>query len=85
MPCFHFLVHGEVQTGDDGFEFPDLEAARHEAVRLVGEILAKEPQTFSSARVWGVDVTNCDGQLLLGLRLACVTGEDDVEARSRCP
>lgn len=68
MPRFHFNVHDGVGVPDDeGTELPNLEAARHEAVKLAGLLLQENAAEFWNGEQWDMDVTDERGLILFTL------------------
>jgi hypothetical protein len=59
MPRFFFHVEdGESYTDLQGTELPDIEAARHEAVRFAAALLHDQAERFWDSTEWRVRVTN---------------------------
>ena len=68
MPRYFFDVHDSLSMIDvDGTELPDLEAARHEAVRLVGALLKDDPSNFWNGEYWSVEVSDARRMVLFAL------------------
>lgn len=59
MSRFFFHVRDGADYVDlQGTELPDLDAARHEAVRFAGTLLIEKPDTFWAAGEWTMRVTD---------------------------
>jgi len=68
MPRFHFNVRDGSDLPDrDGTELPDLRSARREAVKLAGQLLLDQPETFWEGSDWHVAVTDETGLILFRL------------------
>jgi hypothetical protein len=68
MPRYFFNVtDGKSYPDTEGTELPDLDAARGEAFRTLGDIL-KNKDTWQSGE-WQIDIADVDGQGLLKLML----------------
>ena len=69
MPRFHFHSHsGSLHHDETGWEFDSVDDAQTEAVRLLGNILIDESESFAgSDNVWEVSVTDHIGQSLFKL------------------
>ncbi len=73
MPRYFFQVHdGAGTVDDDGMDFPDLAAARVEAVRLGGAILRDQAERFVEAQDWHLEVTDAAGLILFTLWFAAI-------------
>jgi hypothetical protein len=65
MPRFHFNIYdGYSQPDPTGTEFPNWHAARLEALRLAGAILADEAEQISFEKGWHLEVTDEWGLVL---------------------
>lgn len=65
MPRFHFNIYdGYSQPDHEGFDLPNWHAARLEALRLAGTILADEAEQISFERGWHMEVTDDRGLVL---------------------
>ncbi len=68
MPRYFFnVMDGKSYPDTEGTELPDLEAARGEAFRTLGDII-KHKETWQSGE-WQIDIADASGQSLLTLRL----------------
>ena len=68
MPRYHFHTEdGECLRDEDGVELADLEAAKREAVKLLGESLSDDACQFWVHEAFRVIVTDADGLTLLTL------------------
>lgn len=68
MPRFQFHVYDGVDLpDDDGTELPSLHAARLQAVRFAGEILAQDHQRIALGEDWRMEVTDDQGLILFRL------------------
>lgn len=68
VPCYVFTIHdGSPDTEPIKVEFPDLRAARAEAVRTAGEMLRDIDGAFSGQE-WRLEVMDEAGKALLTLR-----------------
>jgi len=57
MPRYFFHVHdGETYPDMQGTEFPNLLAARMEAVRFIAALLAEKPERFWQSTEWTLRV-----------------------------
>jgi hypothetical protein len=65
---YHFNVHdGRAYPDTLGSDCSDLAAARIEAVRRIGQLLAEEAARFWTGDEWTMDVTNESGLTLFTL------------------
>lgn len=65
MPRYFFHVEDGRSFPDlDGVELPDLDAARIEAVRLLGGMLRDEAETFWQGDDWRMSVADAGGMAL---------------------
>lgn len=65
MPHYFFHVEdGQSFPDAEGCQLPDLDAARIEAVRLLGGMLRDEAETFWQGHDWRMSVTDADGMRL---------------------
>ena len=65
MPRYYFDVEdGKSFPDPEGCELPDLDAARIEAVRLLGGIMRDEAESFWCAEDWRMSVTGTDKAVL---------------------
>jgi len=73
MPRFHFhLEDGTTFRDEEGTELPDLEAARINAVKLLGHVMADNAREFLSTREWTMNVTDDRDLLLFSVNVASV-------------
>jgi len=73
VPRYFFHVRdGRDFPDDEGSEFPDLDAARAEAIRASGEMLRGNNGTaeFWSGDDWTMNVTDGTGKAVLTLRFS---------------
>jgi hypothetical protein len=66
---FFHLEDGRLIDDQDGTELDSLEAAKHEAVQLIGQTLCHEPSKFWSAETYRVSVADEDGLILFTLEM----------------
>jgi hypothetical protein len=65
---YHFNMHdGRAYPDTLGTECPTLDAARIEAVRRIGRLLAEEAARFWTGDEWTMDVTDENGLTLFSL------------------
>lgn len=65
MPRYHFhSADGARDVDQEGFELPDLAAARDQAVRYAGSVLKENPDEIWEKGHWRVEVTNKENALL---------------------
>jgi hypothetical protein len=90
VPRFYF----HVQDGSDypdlqGTMLDDLDAARREAVRFAGSLLAEKPDEFWQSGEWVVRVTDATNLTLFELRFfatdAAATGRSGVDRTNLAP
>jgi hypothetical protein len=75
MPLFYLnLVRGndEVPNDPEPQEFPDLEAARLEAIETLREIFGHAILESKAVRYDGIDITDQDGAVLLRVPMEAV-------------
>ena len=85
MPRYHFNVHGKSDLPDEaGRDFPDLDAARSDAVRLAGALIRDHGAKFAAGERWTMDVTDNKGLMLFSLHFtaADVPAADHLDDRS---
>lgn len=72
MPCFHFdLQKGDtINRDDDGAEFPDIAAARLEALMAAREILAEAIKSSSEDVPEYFIITDCDRTVLATIAIS---------------
>ena len=74
MSLFFFHVRDGSTTFDgDGVEFPDVEAARREAIVACGELLREVPAAIwngDSVRLWVTDQPDGQGNTLYSLNIS---------------
>jgi hypothetical protein len=69
MPRYYFhVMDGRATIDEDGTELPDVEAARDEAIRTAGEILASGGASLADGHPWNMTVADQDGKTVLTLR-----------------
>jgi len=74
MPRFYFNVYdGKSSLDVQGFELPNWEAARIEAIRLAGEILRDEADYIARHEDWRIEVTDSTGLILFWMAFAMLT------------
>jgi len=82
MPRFYFhLEDGTTFRDEDGTIFPDLEAARLNAVKLLGHVMADNAPQFLSTKEWTMRVADARDLTLFSVHVA--TG--DVPAVTSSP
>ncbi|KMO44145.1 hypothetical protein VQ03_04200 [Methylobacterium tarhaniae] len=65
MPRFHFNTYGNRNHPDDeGVELPSWAAARHEAVRMAGLLIADGAERVPLEQGWHMEVTDERGRVL---------------------
>ena len=65
MPRYHFNVYdGHAEMDVDGTELPDIDAARADALRLAGAIIADAGARADLGEEWRVEVTDDTGLML---------------------
>ena len=68
MPRFHFHTEdGRCYPDEDGIELPTFEAARTQAVIVLGEVLKEQPELFLEHDCLRITVTDEDQLTLLTL------------------
>jgi len=68
MPLYYFdIKDGQDFPDPEGSEWPDLQAARIEAVRLSAEVLREMPERFWHCEEWTMSVSDEDGHPLFTL------------------
>ena len=73
MPRYFFHPRdGRTQPDATGSEFPSLAAARVEAVRMAGELLKWQAETFWNEAEWSLEVTDEKGLTLFTLHFLAV-------------
>jgi hypothetical protein len=73
MPRYYFHVEdGHSNLDGEGTEFPGLNAARIEAVRLAGAVLGESAETFWNDEQWALRVTDTAGLTLFALEFIAV-------------
>jgi len=73
MPRFHFNVDdGRHYPDPDGLELAGQAAARDEALRAIGELVAAQPEDFWRDGFFRMTVTDDDGLTLFILDLSAV-------------
>jgi hypothetical protein len=76
MPRYHFNVEdGQSIPDPEGTVLPDIEAARHEAIRLAGRLLDDHPAEFWDRGEWCVIVTDDAGRELFKLNFFATSAE----------
>lgn len=65
---FFHSDNGKAYHDDDGLELPSDHDAELEAVRLIGALLAEQPEAFWSSQLLTVTVTDCRGRAACSLR-----------------
>jgi len=74
MPRFYFDVHDGVSLCDEvGYELPDLDAAKQQAVVFSGELLRDAASQFWRGDEWRMDVRDDTGMILFALHFLAVT------------
>ncbi|MHB2207113.1 DUF6894 family protein [Methylobacterium sp. CM6257] len=73
MPRFHFHVHdGHSELDTEGAELSDRQAARLEAIRLVGDILKHDAHRIALGEDWRIEVTDHSGLVLFQMTFLVV-------------
>jgi len=74
MPKFFFDVHDGISMCDDvGYELPDLEAAKQQAVIFSGDLLRDSGSQFWQGDEWRMDVRDERDLILFSLHFLAVT------------
>jgi hypothetical protein len=73
MPRYYFHIHNgcELELDSDGADFPDLQAARAEAERIIWDVSRFWPQ---ARRYMMIKIADETGQTIVRLPFADVTG-----------
>ena len=81
MPRYYFHVYdGHAEIDRDGTELPDIKAARAEALRLAGGIIADAGARADLGEDWRFEVTDAAGLILF--RLDFIVAETAATARN---
>ena len=65
MPKYFFKTHGaQTLNENEGFDFPDADAARLEAVKFVGACLSDRPYLLSESRDLRVELRDENGDFI---------------------
>ncbi|MDH7975941.1 hypothetical protein QH494_27495 [Sphingomonas sp. AR_OL41] len=67
---FFDIKDGEEHIDGEGSEWPDLDAVRHEAIRLSGEILKEMPESFWHAEQWEMTVADRHRRPIFALKFS---------------
>lgn len=68
MPRYFFHVHdGSRLPNYSGTELPDLQAAKHMAVRMSGKLLSEQPERFWNGEEWSLDCCDATDLILFTL------------------
>ena len=71
MPRYHFHLSDGVADADvEGHDLPDLDSARRDAARLVGQLLLDKPAEFWAEGHWVLTVTDAHELALFTIRVA---------------
>ena len=74
MPLYHFNVEdGRAYPDLEGTEYPDLDAARTEAVRRSGTLLRDNAVSFWGGHGWKLIVTDHGGMIMFTLHFLAVS------------
>lgn len=74
MPRYFFdIKDGTEFIDEDGSEWPDLAAARLEAVRYSAEVLKEMPERFWNSELWTMTVSDARRELLFTLKFLAET------------
>jgi hypothetical protein len=74
MPRFHFHLMHDVEVRDEaGVELDDLHAAKCHAVKLIADVLCKEPEQFWKSDIYRVSIADERGLLLLSVEMIAQT------------
>jgi hypothetical protein len=77
LPRYFFHVEdGQSYTDLQGTELEDIQAARREAVRFAGSLLADQPEQFWGAGRWSMHVADEDGHTLFTLSFQASSDPD---------
>jgi UDP-glucose 4-epimerase len=61
---FFHTADGSCDRDEEGVELPDVQAARIEAIRYIGEMLTQHPDVLGDGHDFSVEVVNEDDTLL---------------------
>ncbi len=76
MPHYFFdIADGEDLPDLQGSEWPDLAAARMEAVRYSAEVLKEMPERFWNCEAWKMTVSDADRVMLFTLKFLAESAE----------
>jgi hypothetical protein len=76
MPIFFFDTHDGGRHPDlEGVDLPDLDIAKHEAMRMAGEMLRDRPEEVWASHGWRICVTDQDHKPLFVIRVSATPGE----------
>ncbi|MGY4395715.1 hypothetical protein ACVWZA_000876 [Sphingomonas sp. UYAg733] len=76
MPHYFFdIVDGQDLPDLEGSEWPDLAAARMEAVRYSAEVLKEMPERFWDCEAWKMTVSDADRVMLFTLTFLAESAE----------
>ncbi len=67
---FLHVMDGRALVDNEGSEFPDLNRARGEAIRIAGKILQDEGTRFWEANEWRMTVCDAAGDSVFTLRFS---------------
>ena len=67
MPNYFFQLAGQDMPDAEGHELPDLDAARHVAVRTACAMIGQNVEEFWATREWLMTVTDDSGLALFSL------------------
>ena len=82
MPRYHFNVYdGHAEIDQDGTALPDIYAARAEAMRLAGGIIADAGARADLGEDWRFEVTDANGLILF--RMDFIVAEIAATARKK--
>lgn len=78
MPRYFFDIKDGVEFPDvEGSEWPDLAAARVEAVRYSAEVLKEMPERFWNSEVWTMSVSDARRNVLFTLKFLAEQSDDE--------
>jgi hypothetical protein len=70
MPRFRFHLTHDLEVRDEsGVELADLHSARRQAVKLIADVLCKEPELFWTSDIYRVSLADDRGLLLLSVEM----------------
>ena len=82
MACFHFVVRTDTHVLlSDSIELANLETARVEAARRVGELLKTHAEALWEDKEWQMDVTDVSGLILFVINISAMKSSATIFAK----